>query len=190
MAIDWVALASVVSSGVVAAGSLVLTYRGAKHQRQHEAALAFEAKAWDEKSKTLYNVIAGSRALTDAMLSTDPRFVVLSISRAAAQLDQLVGGVEAYASPACREAFIDLRRRLHATTVPGWLHHVVSEIRMEKERAIDAMDFERAAELKSHEQTEISQAVGGMIVDQSDVKIRAERLIEHARQSIRSSDAL
>lgn len=71
--VTWVALAFVISFGVVPAGSLVLTFRGAKHQHQHEAASAFEEKALGETSETLYNVIGGSRSLADAMLTTDPR---------------------------------------------------------------------------------------------------------------------
>ena len=67
---DWVALASVVSSGLVALGGLWLTYRTGHEQRKHEADLAYEERAWETKSEGLFKVIAAARVLVDTL--SDP----------------------------------------------------------------------------------------------------------------------
>ena len=182
------ALASVVSSGLVAGGSLVVTYRGQKQQRKHEASQAFEARAWEEKSKTLYNVITWSRGLADSMLSQDQGVVAQSISRTMENFSHVVGGVEAYASPRARAEFAELRTALDASTIEPWLHHVLAELRTDKEGAIDAQDFLEAARLRKREREEIDQAVHRMNCDQQAVLLRCERLIEECRLSIRANE--
>src|SRR4051812_19508930 len=62
---DPVALASVISSGLIAGGSLWFNYRNGRQQRTHEASLAYEARVWGIKNDALFEVISATRRLCE-----------------------------------------------------------------------------------------------------------------------------
>jgi hypothetical protein len=64
---DAVAITSVAFSGTVALAGLVLTYRAGREQRSHEETLAFEARAWEQKSAALLRVISVAQRVIDGL---------------------------------------------------------------------------------------------------------------------------
>lgn len=186
---DWVALASVVATGAVGLGSLVVTYRSNVVQRRHEARLAHSARVWEQKSQALLDVITIARGLIDTLDSPYEWRREMFGVRLAEQvqgLDELVAVVEAHASRECREAFESLRSLLAGSKPDSAAATTIDVLRRHKVEAIDAGNFDKAALARDRERTTVAQAneaVQGL--DKDEVRKRARRVIETARASLR-----
>lgn len=177
---DAVALASVIVSGLVALGGLVVTYLNGRHQRRHERRLAYEERAWEKKSEGLLRVIATTRGLLDTVKVRQGwrrDMIAVDLMGASRSLDELVAVVEAYASADCRSAFEELRTLLRESGFD------IELIRRQKEEAIDAGDFERAARLKDRDQGTWPRG-DAVDLDFNKVETSCLRLIETARESV------
>lgn len=73
-----VAVVSVISSGLVAVGSLVLQWRNGAEQRRHDATQAFEARAWDLKREGHLSLLDVLNRIRD---SADDGYVVATKGR-------------------------------------------------------------------------------------------------------------
>lgn len=188
---DAVALASVVTSGVIAAGSLLATYISARQQRRHEAGQAFEQRIWEEKRRVLIELISACRALLDQLPDDwGDGDAAVGVSRARSEFVSLAGGIEAYASEACRNQFVKVQGVLARTGVLFGVHLHVDESRMEKQRAIDAQDFEAAARARGAEQTALGTAMGTSTgpLDRELLRREVTELLDQSRASLRRSD--
>jgi hypothetical protein len=188
---DPVALTSVVSSGLVALGGLFVTYRSGREQRAHEARLAYEERAWEEKSSALFRVIAQTRGLLDVIQSTDEwerQELGVRAGTTLNALDDLVPVVESYASTACRSAF-DTFRQLLRDAKPDTLAKVQLEMFREKKMdAIDAQDFVEAKRLVARERAVQEQATAALRLDVDKAVRVGQELIDAARSSVRGDE--
>lgn len=185
----WVALTSVIATGSVGLGGLLVSYRSGSEQRRHEASLAHSARVWEQKSEALLAVVTIARRMIDTLDS--PREVVrerfgLSLADVVWRLDELVAPIEAHASSECREAFDSLRSLLNQSKRDVGAEATIEAIRREKEDAIDAGNFEEAARLRNRERNRTKQVNEAHGLDADEVRMRARRLIETARESLRS----
>ena len=185
----WVALVSVVATGAVGLGGLVVTYKSSGDQRRHEARLAHTARVWEQKSQALLDVITIARGLTDTLNapreSRRESFGV-GLNDVVERLDELVAPIEAHASSDCREAFESLRSLLNDANPDMLAAHSIELIRRKKEEAIDAGDFEAAVALRDRERATMRQANEAHGLDADDVRTRARQVIETARESLRA----
>lgn len=185
---DTVALASVISSGLVAVGGLWVSYRSGRDQRLHEARLSYEERAWEKKSEGLYAAISTARGIVDVLRSARPaerNRIALTLPASRHRLDELVPIIEAYSSTECRDAFDRLRQILRDADTDILLPDRVAAVRARKEEAIDAQDFESAANFHRQERDLMRAAADRLGVDFDEVLRRAERLIQAARASVR-----
>lgn len=185
---SWVALASVVSSGLVALVGLWLTYRSGRDQRRHEKALAYEQRAWEKKSESLFAVINAARTLLDTMSAVTPSLrdmIAFRVFSVADVLDEEVALVEAYASTDTIKAFHSLRDLLHSANSDLLLESRITKKRKAKEEAIDDQDFQTAARLRDEERQLMRSAVDRLGIDLDEVAKRAEALLAAARASVR-----
>ena len=182
---DAVALTSVVSSALLAAGSLVVTYRNGVKQRDHEAAMAFEGRVWEKKSEALFELISTCRRWLDAL--DGEQGWALAAAQTHNGLNGLVAAVEAFASADCRREFDSLRRLLGDARPPLGLEGDVFLARNAKERAIDRQDFERAVKLRDFERQILADADAAFTIDADEARAVTARVIEEARASVRRS---
>lgn len=189
VAIEWVALASIASSTTIAGGSLYVTLKGQRDQRKHDARQAFEERAWEEKSKTLYNAIMWSRGLARTMRGDSQAQQVESIHFVSEYLPNLVGSIEAYASDGCREAFTALERALDAVQLDHLTRWRITAIREEKEEAIGVQDFDAAARARQREKELLDRLVSSLDYDADHIATLAEKLVVEARKSVQSQDS-
>lgn len=185
----WVALVSVIATGTVGVGGLVVTYRSGGAQRQHEAKLAHSSRVWEQKSQALLDVITIARGMIDTLDSPYEwrrESFGVGLHDAVSRLDDLVAPVEAHASSDCREAFESLRSLLNGAKPDMLASHSIALIRRQKEEAIDAVDFEAAAALRDRERATIRQANEAHGLDPDEVRKSARRVIETARASLRA----
>ena len=183
--VDVIALSSVLVSGAVAGGSLLVTYRNGREQREHETDLAFEERAWEQKSTALFTVISSTRTLLDGLDAGDKYLVASVVSRAMSNLEPAVAGVEAYASAECRDAFSTLRRVLQNAKVIPHLPEIIQEVRDLQEAAIDDQDFDAAAGGRTAERDLMQEARDNLSLDIAAAKAMCTHLIEAARASVR-----
>jgi hypothetical protein len=182
---DPVALVSVVSSGAVALGGLLVTYRSGREQRKHESGLAYEARAWERKSEALFGVIAAGRLLIDSIQSNDPALARV-VHRVVLELEDVGPVVEAYASGECRTAFVELQHLLNGSYELAMVeralyhHNVVLEVRV-------ADDYNSAADVfhEDQEQRLLRDAKASLTFDLQTAQAWAEKLIDAARKSVR-----
>lgn len=123
--VDVVALTSVVSSGAVALGGIWVGYRQSRLQRQHELALAYEERVWDEKSACMLQVSKAAIRLADAawqsILAAQRMPYVAFVVTAAeveAELSAEVARVSSYASEETRVTIEMLRVDLNDLRMP------------------------------------------------------------------------
>jgi hypothetical protein len=185
----WVALASVLATGAVGIGGLVITYKSGGAQRKHETRLAHTARVWEQKSQALLDVITLARRLIDRLDS--PREAVresfgVHLAEEARRLDELVAPIEAHASSECRQAFESLRSLLAESDFDAFAEDDIEHFRRQKWDALDAGDFEEAARARSEERATIKQANSVLRLDADEVRARARRVIETARASLRA----
>lgn len=209
---DPVAITSVVASGLVAVTAFVTTFKNGQEQRRHELRLGYEERSWRRKSEGLFDVVASCRSLIDAIDRPGSLEAVEALDRergdfhASAQehvgvsevgvrvgdavyrLNELDPVVEVYGSPACREAFDDLRQTLRDSGYDPRASDKVAAIRRGKAAAMDAKDYHSAATARRLEREVLETARSRLTIDLTETRAKAERLIETARESLRGED--
>lgn len=186
---DAVALVSVLTSGGVAAASVVYNFVNGRQQRKHEAGLAFEQRIWEEKRTVLIDVMTQCRILLFG-LDRDDGNAVMSVAEARHDIGLLGGGVEAYASKACRDQFTKVQDILGRFSVDVLAQWQVEGAREEKENAIEAQDFERAARARATEKDALKAMLASLAapLDRKLLRTEVGRLMEESRESLRHSD--
>ncbi|MGZ4468179.1 MAG: hypothetical protein ACXVXB_06835, partial [Nocardioidaceae bacterium] len=166
---DPVVLLSVTASTAVAIGGLTLAFLGAERQRRHQERLAQQERAWQATSDGLLNLVATCRAMVDAidrpgsidamealdrergeyLASVDEHVGVsvigIRVGDVVHRMQQLVPAVEVYGSPACREAFHELRKLLRDSGYDPRAGERLAAVQRSKMAAVDGEDFRGAA---------------------------------------------
>jgi hypothetical protein len=192
-----IATVSVVSSSLVALGTIAANFIGGERQRSHETDLDFERRVWEEKSKALFAVIRDCRAVIDSddPLTDDSRKSwALYLSKRLDAFTDVQATIEAFASTECRTALTDLIDALRSAGVKDYLGNRVKryEDLMAKVPLSPPSDTQSTlAEVKQRqkyrqwiEETE-QAAVTDFNPDLPDLQARAQRLLEAARGSVR-----
>ncbi|MGH3329711.1 MAG: hypothetical protein ACRDPJ_00260 [Nocardioidaceae bacterium] len=209
---DSVALTSVVASGLVALGGLVITFQSSREQRRHERRLAFEGRSWARKSDGLFDLVATCRSLIDAIdrpgsidavetldlergpyLATAKEHIGVSeigvrVGDVLYRLQELVPIVEVYGSAECRVAFDDLRQVLRGSDFDPRASDRLAAVRRGKVAAIDAKDYHSAATARRLEREVLEDARTRLTIDLPQTREKAERLIDAARQSLEGNE--
>jgi hypothetical protein len=205
---DPVALTSVIASAAVAIGALAVSYQSGREQRRHEARRDFEGRAWRRKSEGLFDLIATCRSLIDAIdrpgsieaietldhergeyQATVREHIGVSeigvrVGDVVNRLGELVPVVDVYGSPACREAFDDLRGLLRDSGYDPRAADRLAAIRRGKMAAVDAKDYHSAATARRLEREVLEAARTSLTIELPEARAKAERLIEAARESL------
>lgn len=205
---DPLAYTSVVSSWLIAMGALYASYRGGSDQRRHEERLSLHERGWEQKSEGLFGVIAAARSLVDAIDRRGSLEAIEALDgergdyEAAAhehigvsdvgvrvadvvdRLQRLVPVVEVYGTPACREAFHDLRQLLRDSGYDPRASERLEAVRRGKDAAIDASDYRSATTARRLEREVLEDARARLSIDLSGARAKAERLIEAAREDL------
>lgn len=205
---DPLAFTSVVASGLVALGALVVFYLNGSQQRRHESRLAYEERSWRRKSEGLFDVVATCRSLIDAIDRPGSLDVIETLDRergdyqatvqeyigvsevgvrvgdVVQRLHELVPVVELYGSKACREAFDDLRRLLRDSGYDPRAADRLASVRRGKLAAIDAKDYRSAATARRLEREVLEDARTRLTIDLDETRAKAVRLVEATRESI------
>jgi hypothetical protein len=189
---DWIALASVVTSGVVAVLTLVINALTKRGDRRHAASLDFEKRVWEAKSSALLKLITKCELIRSMIRLTEERNVERQRAAVFRVFDDshfslTSAELTAYAAGSVNapvEQLHSLMQQAYDTEALVYSHQI-EEIRREKEEAIDRADFEAAARQRDREvQTEM--AIGQISgIDVAAVDVLCSRIIEQARKDLR-----
>lgn len=182
---DAVALTSVITSGAVAMGGIVVGALGARSQRRHEKELAFEERVWETKSDAMFRLITVVQDFRRTLRADKPR------ERLAARLPDTIDDlhaiapvIEAYCSETCRVAFIALHMLLSDAPHDWYTAMQIKSVREDKEQAIEEGDFEAAAELHRKERDLLAVADEGLDLDLDKAQRLADAALTAARQNL------
>lgn len=205
---DAVSIISVVVSGLVALGALLLTYRSGRDQRRHDAALALQQRSWQRRSDGMFDLIATCRSLVDTIDRPGSIDAIEALDRERGDYDatvqehlgvseigvkvtdvvhrlhDLVPVVEVYGSAECREAFEDLRQQLRDSGYDPRAPERLAAIRRGKLAAIDAKDYHSAATARRLERELLEEARNRLTIDLDETRDQAERVIAAARECV------
>jgi hypothetical protein len=155
---DWIALASVVSSGVVAVLTLVINALTKRGDRKHAASLDFEKRVWEVKNSALLNLITKCESIRSAIRLAEGRDAKGQQAAVYREFEHIrfrltSAELTAYAAESVNapvEQLNSLMRRADDTEAYFYFHRI-AEIRRAKEEAIDRADFEAAAKQRDIE---------------------------------------
>lgn len=182
-----IAIVSVISSAVVALGTIGANFISGERQRSHEADLDFERRVWERKSEALFAVIERARSLADSAdpVTDDNRLTyALNLSRLLEALLDNRAAVEAFASSDCRTALTALIDAMEAQGVKSDVGAREARYTSQAMKAgianVDSYNFYRDL-AKEVDQ----EALAEFEPDLAALNARAERLLEAARLSVR-----
>jgi hypothetical protein len=202
----------VVFSWLVALGGLFVAYRSGWDQLRHQERLEHDKRAWQARSQGLFDVVATARALVDAIdrrgsldtiealdaergdyqATTREHLGVSEIGVRVAdvvdRLQHLVPVVDVYCSPACREAFHELRLTLRDSGYDPRASDRLDAIRRGKVAAVDAKDYRSAATARRLEREVLEDARTRLTLDLDETRAKAERLVDAARHDLRGDE--
>jgi hypothetical protein len=183
-----VAAISVVSSGLVALGTIAVNFVGGERQRKHESGLDFERRVWDKKSESLFSLIQESRVLTnyeDPIPEKYQEWHALNLSRVLDALYESQAPVEAFASEDCRRELAGLIEAMRKGGVKGDVGRR-SNLWFNKMREVNPTeDYATWSRYMKYRNEAGEEAVANFDPDIKDFQVRAGRLLEAARQSVR-----
>ena len=200
-----IAAVSVVSSGVVALGTIVANFIGGERQRSHETDLDFEKRVWDRKSDALFQVIEECRTMLDSFGGVEMKdenrvWWALHLSRRRDALRDVRSTVEALASSECRGDLTAVIEAMDAQGVKEYLGRRVDRHREQMfadappeasaEQLLGRLDpqarfFERMQRYGEQIKETEARAVADFQPDLVELRERTERLLESARASVR-----
>ncbi|MGZ4480170.1 MAG: hypothetical protein ACXVW2_16255, partial [Nocardioidaceae bacterium] len=100
------------------------------------------------------------------------------------RMQQLVPAVEVYGSPACREAFHELRKLLCDSGYDPRAGERLAAVPRSKMAAVDGEDFRGAATARRMERQVLEDARTKLELDLDQTRALAERLIDTVRDSL------
>lgn len=194
-----IATVSVVSSGLVALGSIAANFVGGERQRRHETDLDFEKRVWVEKSKTLFTVIKECRGIVDSddPLTDDSRESwALYLSKRLDTLTDAQATVEAFASTRCRAELTGLIDAMRSYGVKDYLGNRVDRLEKESYSLLECDpnttptselldDMKKRQRFRAWAEEARKEAVVDFAPSLPDLQARAQRLIDAARESVR-----
>lgn len=182
-----IATVSVVSSAALAGLTIAVNVYSGERQRRHEADLDLEKRVWERKSAALFEVIDQCRRVVDGVDLTDDNRLsyALDLSKS---LDALLGqfsAVEAFASTRCRQELSGLVGALRESGVKQGVGREVAhyiEVGME----VSPIDHpKRWGRFRDWRKEAEERALADFEPDLSELRERAGRLLEAARESVR-----
>lgn len=189
---DGVALASVISTGAVAAASLIINAITKRGDRKHEASIEFEKRVWDIKSHALLSVIKICESIHTAVRihsGMDVDRVRAAVYREfhRANFRLLTPELLAYAAESVTYEVEKLQRAMQRVLLTDALLYEiqVDEARKEKELAIDEGDFDRAANVHNREVAMDMRLGKSSEIDVNTVSSLCKATILHARNDLR-----
>lgn len=192
-----IATVSVVSSALVALGTIAVNFIGGERQRSHEAGLDFEKRVWERKSESLFAVIQECRALLDAdepLVDETRTWWALGLSRHLDALRNVRSTVEAFASARCRVELTELVDAMSAQGVKEYLGHRVDRynklmLEVPFSDTYSTQDIQKEVAQRNRYREWIKETEDEALVDFApdlvDIHERAARLLEAARESVR-----
>lgn len=181
--VDWIAFASVVSSAVVATATVVVNALSKRGDRKHASGLDFEKRSWELKSAALLEVVGACVQMDRVTGGPDPQpslatYEITSVDRQLRTLTGPAGAtVTALGHAATSTAMEALLAFVNKSLGPAMhdLTHVVM-YRDSKEAAIDAREFEAAAEHRHSEKAALE------LYERWNVTLNREKLRELVNQ--------
>lgn len=185
-----IATVSVVASAAVALGTVAANFIGGERQRRHETDLDFERRVWERKSEALFSLMKECRSLADADLPiTDKnrQRYALDLSKALDRLHDVRAAVEAFASTRCRT---DLTALIDAMLAGGIKYRSANAADRYSKLALqsitgDAPNSDAWIRWRDLEKALIAEAVEDFDPDMLDIRAKAQRLLDSARESVR-----
>lgn len=182
-----IATVSVISSAAVAGLTIAANVFTGERQRRHEADLDFEARVWERKSEALFEVIRQCHRLADSdrPVTDDNRVgYALEMSKMLDMLHDQVSTVEAFASSRCRT---ELRGLIEALRAGGVTHRDGADVAHWRNQSLDTPsdDYESKRTYWAWAEQSEKRAVANFDPDIDDLRARAVRLLEAARESVR-----
>lgn len=199
---DWVALAGIASTALVAVAAQVGTALTKRVDRKQAFQLDFDKRVWEAKSAALVSVIAKCQRLKDAT-DVDPpggpsprdtnreaRRKLLVIQEFDAIGLDLYGGTGAdllaYADESVRKPFAELSKLISHEYVQQMERLVeIESIKRAKESAVDEADFDVSASLRQQE-VKAEIALGNASTLEVDALAKlCDQILEAARKDLR-----
>lgn len=201
--VDWIAFASVVSSGTVALATLVVNAATKRGDRQHAAALDYEKRVWEAKSAALIEVIGACEAIIAALrfveTASEPLKTLVErgkLWRAYAfeaildHQDDLTGNASAalaaYSSEPLRAAMGDLRALTDAVLSHGGSYEFArKEIELKRTAALERQDMVEVVDAWREGEKQAAELSQRLRFERDELRELCERVIEAARQDLR-----
>ena len=190
---DWIALASVISSGLIAALSIITNAVTKRGDRKHAMSLEFEKRGWETKSAALLSLIGKCKSIRSAV---DPdqdneRNQAAIFRRFDKHYYDGLSSPEliAYAAKSVNEPVERLYRMMQQSrSVDALIYfHRLPDIIQEKEDAMDRQDVPAAATHRDHE-VETLKLVGRTSgIDVASVESLCNTIIEQAQKDLRGA---
>jgi hypothetical protein len=183
-----IATVSVVSSSLVALGTLGVTFVGGERQRKHESDLDFEARVWERKSEALFTVMEQCRRVIE---SNDPVTDDNRLSyalEASKVLDKLHGArptVEAFASSRCRDELNGLIEVFEQCGVQYGTGARVARLWKQEMETSPSEDYETWKRVGEWRKDAEGEVIVGFEPDLDLWHRQAQRLLDAARESVR-----
>jgi hypothetical protein len=182
-----IATVSVVSSATLAGLTIAANVLTGERQRRHEADLDFEKRVWERKSDALFEVIDLCRRVIDGMPLTDDNRLeyALDLSKTLDDLSARLSAVEAFASSRCRQELTDFMAALRDSGVKHAAGRSVDHFRSKSGEVSPLEDLSQWQRYVDWRKEAEADAVADFKLDLPDLRARAERLLEAARESVR-----
>jgi hypothetical protein len=192
---DWVALASVISSGAVAVATLVANGLMRRGDRKHTSSLEFEKRVWEKKSTALLDLISHCQAILQTLdhdaadlESQRQQFAVLQTFH---QVNFRLEAPEliAYASPAVKAAVSQLQQVVTRVQRTSDERQMVTEdyALTPDYLGVDEDEFEHLTVARTRE-IELERRLGELSgIDLDSVRELCVKIIGHSRADLRGT---
>jgi hypothetical protein len=192
---DGTALASVISSGSVAALTLVINAMTKRGDRKYATNLEFQKRVWDIKSTALFEVIRKCEAIRvtipeslepDDELRAANAFCMFDAEGFSLTTPELF----AYASRSVNEVVERLDRLMRASQVDAalLLLPLRRELKAARDEAEDQGDNDKAASIIAKQMETLKQLGRESGIRVGAVNSLCERIIDHARNDLRAKE--
>lgn len=181
-----IATVSVISSAALAGGTILANFVGGERQRGHEADLDFERRVWERKSEALFSLMQECRFLADSdipLTDENREGYALDLSKSLDRLHEVRSAIDAFASTRTRTELTGLMDTMLAG---GAKHRYGNDAGRYFDLWIEAgTDWDNRKYWREQEAAAKARAVEDFDPDMDDIRARAERLLEAARESVR-----
>jgi hypothetical protein len=194
---DWIALASVVSSAAVAILTLVINALTKRGDRKHAASLDFEKRVWETKSGALLDLIAKCESIRSAIRLAEVRGAESQRAAVYGVFDDnhfrlTSAELTAYAAGSVNAPVEQLHSLMQQAyrTFAGIYFARLQASRKAEEEALDNADFE-AAGIHHDDEVENERLVARESgIDVAAVDVLCSRIIAQARKDLRMAASM